>query len=136
MTERPRDVYLSACSQIARTFEPLGFRYLRSKQKLVRREGEFVCDLQFQSSPRNYLIPAERRYAVAEQLLDYGERRNLHFTPDHIDDMLQGSIYLQMAATVHCKRIEEWRAIQTCPLRKDDHVADRSFGRFNLAPLF
>ena len=135
MTERPREVYLTACSQIAQGFEPLGFRYFRSKQKLLRREGDFVCDIQFQSSPRNFLIPAEQRDSVAEQMLDYGEQHNLRFTSHEIDDLRQRSIHLQMAATVRCKRLQEWRAAQTCPLRKDDHVADRRFGSFNLAPL-
>ena len=37
--EKPRDVYLSACEQIASAFSQDGFRYLRSKQEFSRVDG-------------------------------------------------------------------------------------------------
>jgi hypothetical protein len=51
--EKPRDVFLAACAEIARRFEPHGFRYAKSGPHLSRRSGEFTFELGFASSHYN-----------------------------------------------------------------------------------
>jgi len=51
--EKPRDVYVAACSEIAHALVPEGFRYLKSKQVLDRTVGAFVHRVSFQSSGDN-----------------------------------------------------------------------------------
>lgn len=51
--EKPRDVFLAACAEIARRFEPHGFRYAKSGPHLSRRSGEFTFEVAFASSHYN-----------------------------------------------------------------------------------
>jgi hypothetical protein len=51
--EKPRDVYLDACSRIGAALLSDGFRYLRSKQQLIRDVGRFAHNVSFQSSHDN-----------------------------------------------------------------------------------
>ena len=51
--ERPRDVFLESCAQIARAFEPDGYKWTKSRQSAVRKAGHFLNDLFFQTSSNN-----------------------------------------------------------------------------------
>ena len=53
--EKPRDVYLAVCEQIASYYEPFGFKYSKSGQhlKLKQKDGEFVFQISFSSSHYN-----------------------------------------------------------------------------------
>ena len=55
--EKPRDVYLSACEQIASAFSQDGFRYQRSKQEFSRVVGPFKHRIGFQASRDNIRGP-------------------------------------------------------------------------------
>ena len=141
--EKPRDIYLAACADIGRGFLPLGFRYLRSKPRIVRREGDLRFEIIFSSSPRNWVIPPDQGDSAAEALMLYGDRRNIRFTTEDIEDLLQGSIVLTLTAWVHSVQLGQWRSNQAAPLRTDDYVAGNEIGllrtppslaTFNLAP--
>ena len=143
LTERPRDVYLAACAEIAQTLVPAGFRYLRSKSRIVRREADLRYEILFSSSSRNYIVPLEQRDSLAEGLLSYGDRHQIKLTTEVVQDLVQGSVVLSLRASVHSTELEQWRRSQTAPLRRDDHVVDSEIGllrsppslaTFNLAP--
>ena len=51
--ERPREVYLEACQRIGTALTPNGFRYLRSKQELIRDLDHFTHRVTFKSSHNN-----------------------------------------------------------------------------------
>ncbi len=51
--EPPRSVYLASCAEIARAFEPDGFKYAKSKQALTRKVGPLRFGISFQSSHNN-----------------------------------------------------------------------------------
>lgn len=51
--ESPRDVYRASCASIALALQPIGFKYLKSKQLCVRDKGDFRYDVHFQSSRHN-----------------------------------------------------------------------------------
>jgi hypothetical protein len=52
-SETPRDVYVSACAAIAAAFEPDGFKFVKSRQRIVKTAGEFRYSILFQSSRHN-----------------------------------------------------------------------------------
>jgi hypothetical protein len=73
----------------------------------------------------------------------YGDRRNIRFTAEYVQDFLQGSIVLTLTAWVHSAQLGQWRSNQAAPLRTDDYVAGNEIGllrtppslaTFNLAP--
>lgn len=53
--EKPRDVYLAACEQIAHYYEPFGFKYSKSAQclRLKQKDSEFEFQISFGSSHYN-----------------------------------------------------------------------------------
>ena len=51
--ELPRDVFLSACGDVAARFESGGFRYAKSGPHFTRKAGEFTFQVSFQSSHNN-----------------------------------------------------------------------------------
>jgi len=51
--ERPRDVFLESCAQIARALEPEGYKWTKSRQSAVRKAGDFLYDVFFQTSSSN-----------------------------------------------------------------------------------
>lgn len=51
--EKPRDVFLAACAELASRFEPRGFRYAKSGPHISRRQGEFTEEVAFASSHYN-----------------------------------------------------------------------------------
>jgi hypothetical protein len=51
--EKPREVFLTACAELARPLEPLGFRYAKSGPHASRRSGQFTFVVSFASSHRN-----------------------------------------------------------------------------------
>lgn len=51
--ESCRTIYLDACQQIASAFQPDGFRYAKSRQKMTRIAGEWKQHISFQSSRDN-----------------------------------------------------------------------------------
>lgn len=53
--EKPRDVYLATCEQIASYYEPFGFKYSKSGQylRLKQKDSEFVFQISFSSSHYN-----------------------------------------------------------------------------------
>jgi hypothetical protein len=141
--EKPREIFLAACAEIAQGLVPLGFRYLRSKPRLVRQEGDLRFEILFGSHPRNWLVQPDQRDATAAAMLEYGARHNLKFTEHHIQDLLQGSVDLTLMVAVYSRRVKQWRESQPTPLRLDDYVAGDEIGRlrtppalatFNLAP--
>ena len=50
--EHPRDIFRAACAEIAWSFEPMGFRYLRSKSRIERQEGDLRFAIWFVTSQR------------------------------------------------------------------------------------
>ena len=132
--ERPRDIYLAACAEIAQSFFPQGFRYLRSKPRIVRREGDLRDEILFASSSRNCIIPPDGRDSAAAALMLYGERNNINFTAENVHDLLQGSVLLSLTASVYSVQLGEWRRGQPNPLRTDDYVAGSEIGLLRTAP--
>ncbi|MDR1911140.1 MAG: DUF4304 domain-containing protein [Helicobacteraceae bacterium] len=55
LTQKPREVYLAACEEIANRYEKLGFKYSKSRQHLTlkQKESEFIFRISFQSSHYN-----------------------------------------------------------------------------------
>jgi Domain of unknown function (DUF4304) len=51
--EPARDVYLSACAEIGRAMQPLGFRYAKSSQRCSKSTNDFTFVISFQSSHNN-----------------------------------------------------------------------------------
>jgi hypothetical protein len=51
--EKPRDVYLAACAEVASRFDRLGFKYVKSGPRMSRTKGEFTFWVTFSSSPWN-----------------------------------------------------------------------------------
>ena len=51
-----REVYLKACCDVAAAFEPVGFRWRKSRQDIVKKEGDLTFQVMFQSSFRNALL--------------------------------------------------------------------------------
>ena len=51
--EKPRTVYLAACEELGRRFEPDGFRYLKSDRSLKRSCGEFDFEIYLTTSHWN-----------------------------------------------------------------------------------
>lgn len=51
--EPARDVYRAACARLGRALEPLGFKYLKSKQRCIARRSRFTNEVAFQSSHYN-----------------------------------------------------------------------------------
>jgi hypothetical protein len=141
--ERPRDILSAACAEIAESFGPAGFRYLRSKRKIVRREGDLRFEIVFATSRRNYAVRPDAHEATTEALREYSRKHNLTITEESVEQMLQGSVRLSLRAHVYSARLQTWRSSQPGPLRTDDYVAGDEIGRlrtpphledFNLAP--
>ena len=53
MPEKPRDVYLEACSLLGERFERDGFRYIKSRQRCEGKRTRSGNVIQFQSSHSN-----------------------------------------------------------------------------------
>lgn len=51
--EKPRDVFLAACTEIAAAIEPKGFRYAKSGPRLTTHRGGLTCQIKFGSSYYN-----------------------------------------------------------------------------------
>lgn len=51
--EKPRDVFLAACAELARRFEPHGFSYAKSGPHISRRRGDLAFEVGFASSHYN-----------------------------------------------------------------------------------
>jgi hypothetical protein len=51
--EPAREVYKAACAAIGQALEPLGFRYIKSKQRCVAKGSRFTKEIAFQSSHHN-----------------------------------------------------------------------------------
>ena len=49
----PRELYLAACTEIAESLSPLGFKFARSGPRAQRTDGEFTYRVSFQSSHKN-----------------------------------------------------------------------------------
>ena len=51
-----RSIYLNACAEIAAAFADHGFRYLKSRRAMVKREHDLTFGVGFQSDFRNWLV--------------------------------------------------------------------------------
>lgn len=51
--DSPRDSFLTACTEIAESLSPLGFKFAKSGPRAQRKAGEFTFRISFQSSHRN-----------------------------------------------------------------------------------
>jgi hypothetical protein len=51
--DSPRELYLAACSEIAESLLPLGFKFARSGPHAQRKDAEFTYRVSFQSSHKN-----------------------------------------------------------------------------------
>jgi hypothetical protein len=141
--ERSREIFLSACAEIARSFGPLGFRYLRSKSRIERSEGDLRFEILLVTGRRNYKISPNRKAAAIQALQQVGHYQNFEVTDEMTQAMLGGSVHLDLRARVDSAELKRWRSSQVAPLRTDDFVAGDELGRlrtppkvqnFNLAP--
>ncbi len=51
--DSPRELYLAACTEIAESLSPLGFKFAKSGPHAQRKDGEFTYRISFQSSHKN-----------------------------------------------------------------------------------
>jgi len=51
--EKPRELYLAACTEIAESLLPFGFKFARSGPHVQRKDAEFTYRVSFQSSHKN-----------------------------------------------------------------------------------
>jgi len=51
--DSPRDLFLAACTEIAESLWPLGFKFARSGPHAQRKDGDFTYRVSFQSSHKN-----------------------------------------------------------------------------------
>jgi hypothetical protein len=51
--DSPRELYLTACEEIAESLSPLGFKFARSGPHTQRKDGDFAYRVSFQSSHKN-----------------------------------------------------------------------------------
>jgi hypothetical protein len=134
-SERPREVYLAACARIAQSFAQLGFRYAKTKPRLVRREGDLSCEIRFQFHRRNYTVRPDMRDASVEALARYGKKSGIAITPELEEEMLLGHIGMNCIASVFSRQLGAWRRAEEFPLRIDDYVAGDELGRLRRPPL-
>lgn len=132
--QRPRDIFLAACAEIARGLLPLGYRYLRSKSRIVRREGDLRFEILLASSPRNCIIAKDQRESTAEALVRWGGRNKVKLTAEAIENLLQGVVDLSLRASVHSAQLGNWRRSQPAPLQTDDYVAGNEIGLLRTPP--
>src|SRR5580693_9004348 len=127
--ERSREIFLSACAEIARSFGPLGFRYLRSKSRIERSEGDLRFEILLVTGRRNYMVSPNRKAAAIEALQQVGHHQNFEVTDEMTQAMLGGSVHLDLRARVDSAELKRWRSSQVAPLRTDDFVAGDELGR-------
>src|SRR5262245_38688957 len=99
--ERPRDIFRAACAEISLSFGSCNYRYLCSKSRIVKRDGDLCFEIVFVTSPRNYIVPSDQRELMAESFRQYGHRQKLGFTAELVEEMLQGSVLLSLRASVY-----------------------------------
>jgi hypothetical protein len=51
--DSPRDLFLAACTEIAESLSPLGFKFAKSGPHAQRKDGDFTYRVSFQSSHKN-----------------------------------------------------------------------------------
>jgi len=91
--EGTRDVYLTSCASIAKTFEGHGFRFAKSGPHFTRAEGDFTYRVAFQSSRHN--IPGQHvrmwvHATVHSKRL--GEFRKSHLSDNLVNDYVAGGM--------------------------------------------
>ena len=91
--EKPRDVYLVACEEIAQALLPHEFRYLKSKQALDRTVGAFVHHVSFQSSRNNVAGQSVVMWMHANvRCKELAMWRSQQSTPLRTDDWVAGGM--------------------------------------------
>jgi hypothetical protein len=117
---KARTIYLDACARIAASFADDGFVYRPSKQSLVRKNGDLMCEVAFQSDARNFL----REGLPSDTALD----RELARPPGGDDIRKFGLVGVSTHAVVRSKALKVWRASLEKPLNTGDVVAGGQVG--------
>ena len=123
----PREIYLKACCEVAAAFELMGFRWRKSRQNAVKKQGDLTFRLWFQSSFRNALLqesfaPVQNKAAP----LKSDRFMLLELTLAEIERF--GNVAFMAHVSVHAASIKKWRATLPNPIRVDDGVAGTNIG--------
>ena len=127
----PREEFLEACQTVVKAFAPEGFRWLRSKCDLVRKDEPFTFRLHFQSSFRNFLANATHQGPSRGPTDRVASSVPTLFVPLGIQLMEideYGSVKLIPHVEVDDTRIAEWRTTMHRPVRSDGSVMGSNLG--------
>jgi len=120
-----RNIYNSACAQIAAALAQERFEYRPSKRTLVRRDDDLTREITFQSSFRNFTLPGQRA-GVLQQAVS--------LLPLVGETVAFGSVTLIAHTAVRSKSFKLWRASQKQPLGADDLITAGQIGNLQAKP--
>lgn len=108
-----RSIYLNACAEIASAFTDHGFRYVKSRQELVKKETDLTFGIKFSSDPGNSLVD----HPVDDPGFSPDDS-NVFPSPeeDERERSIYGSVTLYVYAGVHSKTMQNWRLSLAHPL--------------------
>ena len=101
---------------------------------IKRAEGDLRFEILFVSGRRNYMVSPDRKAAAIEALQQVGHRQNFEVTEEMTQDLLGGSVHLDLRACVCSAELKKWRSSQVAKLRTDDFVAGDELGRLRTPP--
>jgi hypothetical protein len=119
-----RNIYNTACSQIAASLKQDGFEYRASRHTAVRTDGDLTSEITFQSSFRNFTLPEQAGVL----------HKAISMLPLVGETVAFGSVTLIAHCAIHSKSFQRWRASQKQPLGKDDLIAAGQIGNLQRKP--
>jgi hypothetical protein len=118
--ESPRKVYLTACTQIASVFIPLGYKYAKSGPHTRCQNGDFTFQISFQSSHHNvadeYIALWIHAHILSQRLKNWREQQTHAIRST---DYVAGG---QIGNLVHDHSWMEWDLAD--PQQRESTVAD------------
>jgi len=120
-----RNIFLTACGEIADQLQNEGFRSLKSKPYLVKKEADLTFRIRFQSDFRNILlatpIPSDQSPPEDPSLFR-------HLDECFAESEAFGNVSLLVHAEIAAKSIQSWRMQLPHPVRTHDGVAGTNIG--------
>jgi hypothetical protein len=128
-----REIYLKACGEVADALQADGFRWRKSRQDTVRKDGDLTFRVSFQSSFRNTLLGQESDAEKgASALLSTDLFVPLELQLAEIERF--GSVAFIVHVSVHAQSIKKWRATLAHPVRTGDGLAGTNLGHLASKP--
>lgn len=117
----PREIFDSACTEIAASLAHTGLEYRPSKHTLLKTDGDLKLKIRFQSSSSNYTLAD-------------GSETLKKLVPSGDDLAAFGSVTLIEHASVRSKEIKGFRRSLVNAWRLDDGVTGNQIGNLRTPP--